>query len=93
MLIPFAIFFGCCIAQFWFLWRIRQVLVSRHSDEWLNVSKSLFFSPLPWRFVWSRRRRELGDPVLTRRVMEMRSLSFVAYAAWAALAVGVFHPY
>jgi hypothetical protein len=92
MFIPMAIFFACCGAQFWFMYRVREALVSRHPDEWLKISKRLFFSPLPWRFVWSGRHRELGDPVLSRRIAEMRWLSVVAYTSWAALAVGVVHP-
>jgi hypothetical protein len=91
--IPMAIFFGCCAAQFWFMYRVRAALVSRHPEEWLRISKRLFFSPLPWGFVWSGRHRDLGDPILSRRVIEMRWLSLVAYAAWAALFVGVANPY
>jgi len=92
-LIPFAIFFACCIAQFWFMYRVRDALVNRHPEEWLKMSKRLFFSPLPWGFVWSGRHRELADPILSRRVIEMRWLAIVAYASWAAVAVEVFCRY
>jgi hypothetical protein len=93
MFIAFAIFFACCAAQFWFGYRVRSALISRHPDEWLQMSKRLFFSPIPSRFVWSGRHRELDDPVLSRTVVEMRWLMIVAYTSWAAFAVGVIHPY
>lgn len=92
--IPFAVFFVCCLAQFWFGYRVRSALISRHPDEWLQMSKRAFFnSPIPWRFLWSGRHRELDDPVLSRRVVEMRWLMIVAYTSWAAFAVGVIHAY
>jgi hypothetical protein len=91
--IPMAIFGSCCLAQFWFMYRVRDALVTRHPDEWLKMSKRLFFSPLPWGFVWSGRHRELNDPILSRRVFEMRALSVAAYVSWAALAIGVVHHY
>ncbi len=93
MFIPFSIFFAYCAGQFWFAYRVRTVLVTRHPEEWLKMSKRFSFSIVPWRFVWCGRHRELGDAVLSRRVVEMRCLTIVAYTSWAAFVIGVFRPY
>jgi hypothetical protein len=91
--IPIAVFFACCVAQFWFAYRLRAALINRHPKEWLRMSKRFLFSPIPWGFVWSGRHSDLDDPILSRRVVEMRWLMVVAFTAWAAVAVGVSHPY
>lgn len=36
ILIPFAVFFACCVAQFWFMKRIRDALIDRHPDAFLG---------------------------------------------------------
>jgi hypothetical protein len=43
ILIPFAVFFACCVAQFWFLKQVRDRLIERHPDTFLEIEKSSIF--------------------------------------------------
>ncbi len=87
VLLPFAVFFACGIAQFWFYRRIRQTLVERHPDVWLALSrKAWFIDSAVVGFAFGRKARLLGDPVLMVRVRDARVLMAVAFAAWLVAA-------
>lgn len=91
ILIPFAVFFACCLAQFFFLRRVRQALAARHPDVWRAMSeKSWFIDNAVYKFAWRRRDRGLNDPDLTARVKQLRLLYFVAICVWAIYALALF---
>lgn len=94
IVLPFAVFFGCVLTMIWTHYRIRRVLVERHPDEWLRISKSANFlvqQPGYW-FPFTGRHRELNDPDLSALVMRVRWLQGIGIAVWliivAALATG-----
>lgn len=90
-LIPFAVFFGCVLAQFYFLRQVRRVLATRHPDVWRELSeKAWFIDNAVVRFVWKKRDRQLNDPSLTVITGRMRKLQFVTIAAWVAYGVCLF---
>jgi hypothetical protein len=90
-MIAFAVFFACCLAQFWFIARVRNALIDRHSEAFLQIERSSIF-PLGgfYRFICSSRHHDLRDAGLTRAVINMRWLFLVAIAAWLVFAAGIF---
>jgi hypothetical protein len=83
----FAIFFGCCVAQFWFMRRIRIALVKRHPDVWLRLSGESFWGQgIEWHFAWRRGDRALNDLALTEAVQHYRLLMLIALLAWIGMA-------
>lgn len=90
-LIAFAAFFACCAAQFWFLQRIRKVLIERHPDTFLTIEKSSIFPGQGLRrFLKKRRYRDLNDPELNLRVRDLRVLYLVGFLCWLAYGVSLF---
>jgi hypothetical protein len=90
VLVGFAVFFACCVAQFWLSARVRRSLVHHHPEEFRKLSdRSLFMENAILRFCWTARHKALNDPFLTRRVMQMRLLSGVAFFAWAVFFVSI----
>ena len=86
IIIPFAVFTCCCLAQFVFLRRIRAALAERHPDFWLEIStKAWFIDSAVSRLVWTRQARLLDDPELMARVNQLRVLYAVAFAAWLTI--------
>ena len=89
--IAFAVFFACCAAQFWFLARVRNALIDRHPEFYLTIERS---SMMPqrglFRFIRSRKHRELGDLELTKTVIQFRWLYALAICAWLVFAAGMF---
>jgi len=91
IIIPFAVFFACCAAQFWFLKQVRDRLIDCHPEIFLEIEKSSFFPYNGlWRFTRGRRYKALGDEELNRRVRNLKRLFLVAFAAWAAYAIALF---
>lgn len=91
VLIPFAVFFGCCVAQFWFMQRVRDRLIEQHPDTFLAVERSSIFpSHGMWRFIRKGRYKSLNDPELNRRVRNFNRLYAVAIVAWLAYGVALF---
>jgi hypothetical protein len=43
ILLPFSVFFVCCILQFWYLKKVRDALVDRHPNTFILVEKSSMF--------------------------------------------------
>ena len=88
-LIPFAIFFACCVAQFWFLKQVRDRLI-HHPDTFLELERS---STIPHQWIWDftkgLQHRQLGDEVLNQRVRHFKWLYRVAIAAWLAFALTI----
>jgi hypothetical protein len=85
--IPVAIFVCCGLTQFWFHRRIRRALIERHSDLYLAISHKAFFADAALtRFAFSRRARDLDDPILSSAVGQYRLLLWVGFAAWIAVA-------
>jgi hypothetical protein len=89
--IAFAGFAGCCLAQFWFLHRIKIALIERHPDTFLAIEKSSFF---PYqglsRFVRKKRYKDLNDPELDKRVRDFKRLFALALVCWLAYGVSLF---
>ena len=84
--LPFAVFFGCCLLQFWLLRRVRRALAERHPTLWLEMSgKALFTDNAVYKFIWARRDQTLGDAELTRAAQHLRRLSVVALLAWLTM--------
>lgn len=84
--IPFGIFFGCCVAQFWFYRRVRQALIRRHPDLYLEMSlKAFSIDGAVTRFALSRKAKSLDDPFLTSAVTQARLLIGVAVVTWLVM--------
>lgn len=91
ILIPFSVFFICCVLQFWFLKKVRDALIDRHPETFLAVEKSSIF-PMQglWKFARSNRYKLLGDTDLNRHVRNLNRLMMVAVAAWVVYAISLF---
>jgi hypothetical protein len=91
VLVAFAVFFACCVAQFWFMKRVREVLIERHSDTFLAIEKSSIFPNGGLRrFLRKGRYKQLNDPELDKRVRDLKRLYLVAFAAWVAYGISIF---
>ena len=89
VIIPVIVVFVCGLVQFWFYRRIRQALIKRHPELWLSISyKAWFVDSAATGFAFSRRARDLGDPVLMATINQARLLLLVALLAGLA-AVGL----
>lgn len=86
ILLPFGVFFVCCILQFWYLKKVRDALIERHPDTFLSVEKSSIF-PMQGLFKFARggRYKDLNDALLNRHVRNLKRLMIVAYIAWGGL--------
>jgi len=83
--IPFSIFFACCVAQFFYVNRIKRTLSSHHPHVLQQLVGKSFFSfdsNAIAKFAWKRRDIGLNDPRLTERVKQFKRLLIVAYGAW-----------
>jgi hypothetical protein len=87
VVVPFLIFFACCVVQFWCYRRIRQVLVDNHPDFWLELSrKAWFVDNAVMRFAFSRKARSFDDPLLMARIREIKILGVTTIVAWLSFA-------
>ena len=91
VLVPFGVFFACCLGQFWFFKRVRDALIDRHPDEFLRVERSSIF-PMGGlsRYVYGNRHKALNDPELSKRIRDLRLLYALAFLSWLAIPVGLF---
>lgn len=91
ILLPFSVFFVCCILQFWYLKKVRDALIDHHPETFLQVEKSSIF-PMQgiWRFARSKQYKKLGDAELNRHVRNLKRLMIVAIVAWVGFAVSIF---
>lgn len=91
ILLPFGVFFVCCILQFWYLKKVRDALVDRHPDTFISVEKSSMF-PMQglYRFSRGARHKELNDTLLSRHVKNIKRLMIVAHIAGGAYAISLF---
>lgn len=90
--IPFAIFFACCVAQFFLIYRVKRALAARHPDILRRLRGKSFFAfsdNAIIKFAWKRRDIGLNDPDLTNVVRQLRLLIVVAYAAWGLYALAI----
>lgn len=91
ILIPFAVFFACCLSQFWFIKKVRDALIERHPDTFIAVEKSSIFPHQGlWRFTRGNRYKELHDEDLNRHVRNLKRLNLVAIASWLAYGIAIF---
>jgi hypothetical protein len=89
-LIPFAVFFACCVAQFFFLDRIKRALSARHPAVLEGLlGKSFFANNAISKFARQRGDLSLNDPGLTEKVKQFKRLLYVAYGAWGLCALAV----
>lgn len=87
ILILFGIFFVCGILQFYFIRRVRQVLVERHPEVWAGISKKAWFvDNAIAKFIWHRRDKRLNDPELTKVVKQGATLYYFALFVWVIYA-------
>jgi hypothetical protein len=91
ILLPFSVFFVCCILQFWYLKKVRDALIDHHPETFLQVEKSSIF-PMQgiWRFARGKQYKKLGDAELNRHVRNLKRLMIVAIVAWVGFAVSIF---
>jgi hypothetical protein len=90
-IVAFAVFFACCVGQFWFMKRVRDALIERHPDTFLAVQKSLIFPDGGLRrFLRKGRYKDLNDPELDKRVRDLKRLYLIAIAAWLAYGISLF---
>jgi hypothetical protein len=86
----FAVFFACCLAQFWFLGQVRKALIDRHPDVFLEIERSSIFPQKGLqKFIRSSRHNDLADPKLSEAVIRCRWLFVTAICAWLVLAFGL----
>jgi hypothetical protein len=86
IVIPFGIFIACVFAQFWLVRRLRQALIERHPQVWLEISyKAWFLDNAMVRFAFGKRLKQLDDPVLDDRVRSLWLLMATGIAAWLAI--------
>lgn len=86
IIVPFVVFFGCCLAQFPLLRGIRAALAERHPDVWQEVSaKAWFANSLGSQMIWGSRASGLNDAALMDAVNRLRLVYAVGFAAWLAL--------
>ena len=91
ILLPFAVFFTCCILQFWFLKKVRDALIDRHPETFLAVEKSSIF-PMQglWKFSRGSKYKQLGDLDLNRHIRNLKRLMIIGIIAWLAFAISIF---
>ncbi len=86
VIIPFALFFCCVLAQFPLRRELRRVLVERHPEVWREISvKAWFIDSAVGRYVWGGKAKALNDPYLMEAVNRLRLLQAVSVAAWLAI--------
>jgi hypothetical protein len=89
----FAIFFACCIAQFWFINRIKNTLIDRHPDAYLALERKAWYPGHGiWRMasIWRNPLPGyLNDDVLAQRVRQYRYCLILAFAAWLGFAATI----
>jgi len=89
--VPFAVFFACCVAQFWFLKKVRDRLIDCHPEKFLEIEKSSIFPYNGlWKFTRRGRYKELGDVELNRRVRDLKRLFAFAFVAWLSYGIALF---
>lgn len=89
-LISFAVFFICCASQFWFIAQVRNALIDRHPETFLEVERSSIFPQRGlMRFVWRSGYRALDDPALARHVRNLRLVYVLAIVAWLGILGGI----
>jgi len=80
-LLPFTLFAGCCVAQFWFGPKVVSALVARHPETYRRMRGLSLPNKLFW-FALFRRDRGLDDADLTIHTKRLQVLSSAALAAW-----------
>jgi hypothetical protein len=81
-----AIFGACCLAQFWFFWKVERILATRHNKEWSKIYGLFAMNKLVW-FAVLRDDRYLHDDELTRRTKQLRLLLLILVLSWVLLAI------
>jgi hypothetical protein len=89
--IPWSVFSVCCLLQWWLLTRIKQLLIERHPNTYVEVQKA---SPFPFQgLYWLMRKnryKNLDDIYLNKKVRDFKRLYFGGLAAWLCGAIMVF---
>lgn len=80
-----AMFGACCLAQFWFFWKVERLLTARHEKEWSKIYGLFALNKLFW-FAVLRDDRYLHDDELTRRTKQLRLLLLLMVLSWVSLA-------
>ena len=91
ILIPFSVFFVCCLLQFWYLKKVRDALIDRHPETFLAVEKSPFWPvQSPWKYLKYNQYKQFGDDDLDRHVRNLRRVIIVGIGAWVVFALSLF---
>jgi hypothetical protein len=87
ILIPFSIFFIFCASQFFFIHRVRRLLVERHPEVWNDMSKRAWFvDNAVAKFIWGRKDRRLNDPKLSKIVRQGALFYYFGLFIWVIYA-------
>ncbi|MDQ0466397.1 amino acid transporter [Caulobacter ginsengisoli] len=91
-----AVFLVCVLLHFVFAVMIQRRLATSHPDVWLRWSRKVWFAQnIVLKFVYSGEHRQLGDPRLTRLVVQYRWAGIISILSWllfvAALVLGIPH--
>lgn len=91
MLVLFAAFGGCVLAQFYMARQVRRVLAHKHPETWRDLSSRAFFiDNAVVRFVWKKRYKALADPELDQLGRWMCRLQLLGFVIWLAYAASIF---
>lgn len=91
MLVLFAAFGACALAQFYLVRQVRRVLANKHQETWRDLSSRAFLiDNAVFSFVWKKRYKALADPELDHLGRRMRRLQLLAFAIWLAYGASIF---
>jgi hypothetical protein len=92
--IPFAIFFGCGFAVYYYVDLISRRLQDRHDHDgaWAEVARRAIFLPIDAiaKFAWGSGHIALADDALSRSVHRLRWASAISVIAWLGCGVALF---
>lgn len=91
LLIPFGIFFTCCVLRFVTLASVRNALAKRHPETFYAIGEPsfLFFDGVT-SFIRGNSYKALADPELDRRVRNHKLLAMVAIGSWVIFGIALF---
>lgn len=89
-MILFIAFGLCVLAQFWFMKRLKDVLIDRHPRKFLEIERAAWTPGGGiWKLTRGREYRALNDPVLNTAVRNMRLILLVMLGAWILFIVAM----
>jgi len=80
--IPFIVFMGCCLSQFWWGFRIKSILRARHPEV---ILKTFSYPNQLVVFVQARKDRKLGDQELSVCTARFQLTQWIALSSVLAM--------